>query len=406
MPARRDPATKTARDAVIVAAKRTPFGAFGGTLKDMSAVDLGAKAIRATVDAAGLDPGRIDYVFMGQVVQAGCGQVPGRQACLKAGLPVEVPSDTVNKVCASSLRAANLADNLIRLGEADIVLAGGMESMSQGPYFVQGARWGLRMGNAGFVDGTVHDGLWCPVNNVHMGSYGDRMAKEFKVTREDQDAWAYRSHTRAIAAHEEGRLAGQLIPVEVPQRKGPPVVFDRDECPRPDTSLEKLAALRPVFSPDGTVTAGNAPPLNDGASALLITAREAAEKLGLEPLATIISQGFVSQEAPYLATVPYLSVKQAAERLGLDLGDLDLLELNEAFAVVTLVSTRLGGWPEDIVNVNGGAVAIGHPIGASGGRILMTLVYEMRRRGLRYGACGICSGGGQGEATIVRMDYE
>jgi acetyl-CoA C-acetyltransferase len=404
MPSKRDPQTKTARDAVIVSAKRTPFGAFGGALRDIPAADLGAKVIRAAVDAAGLKGPEIDYVFMGQVVQAGCGQVTGRQACLKAGLPVEVPSDTINKVCASSLRAANLADNLIRLGEADIVVAGGMESMSQGPYFVRGARWGLRMNHTKFIDATVNDGLWCAVNDVHMGTYGDQMAKEFNVSREDQDRWAYRSHTLAIAAQNEGRLDEQIVPVEIPQRKGSAVVFDKDEQPRADTSLEKLASLRPVFTPDGTVTAGNAPSLNDGASAAVVMARETAEKLGLEPLATIISQGFVSQEAPYLATVPFLSTKQALERLGLEFKDLELLEFNEAFAVVTLVAQRMGGWPEDIVNVNGGAVALGHPIGASGGRILMTLVYEMRRRGLRYGAAAICSGGGQGEATIVRVD--
>lgn len=404
MPSKRNPQAKTARDAVIVTAKRTPFGAFGGSLKDIPATDLGARVIRAAVDAAGLAGPEIDYAFMGQVVQAGCGQVTGRQATLKAGLPVEVPSDTINKVCASSLRAANLADNLIRLGEADIVLAGGMESMSQGPYLVHGARWGLRMGHSRFVDATVHDGLWCAVNDVHMGTYGDRMAREFNVSREDQDRWAYRSHQRAIAAHDAGRLADELVPVEVPQRKGPPVVFGRDEQPRPDTSLEKLAALRPVFGADGSVTAGNAPSLNDGAGAMVIMAREKAEALGLEPLATIISQGWVSQEAPYLGTVPYLSIRQALERLDLEPGQLDLVEINEAFAAVALVSMSMGGWPEDIVNVNGGAIALGHPIGASGARILMTLVYEMRRRGLRYGAAGICSGGGQGEATIVRVD--
>ncbi len=404
MPSKRDPATKTGRDAVIVSAKRTAFGAFGGALRDIPAVDLGAKAIRAAVDAAGLKGPEIDYAFVGHVVQAGCGQVPGRQAGLKAGLPVEVPSDTINKVCASSLRAANLAEVLIRSGEADTVLAAGMESMSQGPYLVHGARWGLRMNNTKFIDATVADGLWCPINNVHMGNYGDRMAKEFNVSREDQDKWAYRSHIRAIAAHAEGRLAEQIVPFEVPQKKGPAVVFDKDESPRPDTSLEKLSTLKPVFAADGTVTAGNAPALNDGGSAVVVMSREKAEKLGLEPLATIISQGWVSQEAPYLGTVPYLSIKQAAERLGLPLKDLGLIELNEAFAVVALVSLRLGGWAEDIVNVNGGAVAIGHPIGASGARVLMTLVYEMRRRGLRYGAAGICSGGGQGEATIVRVD--
>jgi len=404
MPVSRDKKTCGCRDAVVVSAKRTAFGAFGGALKDIPAVELGAKAIRAALDAVRLEGHEVDYVFVGQVVQAGCGQVPGRQAALKAGLPVEVPCDTVNKVCASSLRAANLAETLIRSGEADVVVAAGMESMSQGPYMVQGARWGLRMNHTKFIDATVHDGLWCPMNNVHMGAYGDRMAKEFGVSREDQDRWALRSHQRALAAQAEGRLADQILALEIPQKKGPPVVFDRDENPRPDTSLEKLAALKPVFSPDGTVTAGNAPSLNDGAAALVIMAREKAERLGLEPLATIVSQGWVSQEAPYLATVPYLSIKQAAERLGMGLGELDLVEINEAFAVVALVSLRMGGWSEDIVNVNGGAVAIGHPIGASGARILMTLIYEMRRQGLTWGAAGICSGGGQGEATIVRVD--
>ncbi len=404
MPAKRDPATKSGRDAVIVAGKRTAFGAFGGALKDIPAVELGGKAIRAAVDAAHLRGAEIDYVFVGHVVQAGCGQVSGRQACLKAGLPVEVPSDTINKVCASSLRAANLGEILIRSGEADVVVAAGMESMSQGPYLVHGARWGLRMNNTKFVDGTVNDGLWCPINNVHMGAYGDRMAKEFNVSREDQDKWSYRSHTLAMAAYNEGRMTEQIFPVEIPQKKGSAVVFERDESIRPDTSVEKLATLKPVFAPDGTVTAGNAPALNDGGSAVILTSREKADKLGLEPLATIISQGWVSQEAPYLGTVPYLSIKLAAERAGLPLKDLGLIEINEAFAVVALVSQRLGGWPEDIVNVNGGAVAMGHPIGASGARILMNLVYEMRRRGVRYGACGICSGGGQGEATIVRVD--
>jgi acetyl-CoA C-acetyltransferase len=404
LPSKRDPAAKSGRDAVIVSGKRTAFGAFGGALKDISAVDLGAKAIRAAVEAAGLKGSEVDYVFAGHVVQAGCGQVTGRQACLKAGLPVEVPSDTINKVCASSLRAANLAESVIRQGEADVVVAAGMENMSQGPYLVHGARWGLRMNNAKFIDGTVNDGLWCPVNNVHMGVYGDRMAKEFNVSREDQDKWAYRSHKLALEAHDTGRLADQIIPVEIPQKKGPAVVFDKDESPRSDTSLERLGSLKPVFAADGTVTAGNAPPLNDGASALVVMSREKAEKLGLAPLATIISQGWVSQEAPYLGTVPYLSIKAAAERLELPLGSLDLVEINEAFAVVALVSLRMGGFPEDIVNVNGGAVAFGHPIGASGARILMTLVYEMRRRGAKYGACGICSGGGQGEATIVRAE--
>jgi len=395
---------RSGRDTVIVAAARTPFGSFGGVFKELSAVDLGAAAIAAAVRRADLKGEQVDYVFMGMVVGAGAGQVPSRQATLKAGLPVEVPSETINKVCASSLRAVNLADSLIRAGELDVVVAGGMESMSQGPYLVPQARWGYRLGHGKLLDATVHDGLWCPVRDVHMGVHGDTMAREFGVSREEQDAWAYHSHRRALAAMAEGRFQEELTAVEVPQRKGPPLSVTTDEPPRPDTSPEKLAALRPAFSADGTITAGNAPGLNDGAAALVLMSRERAEKLGMSPLASIVSKGAVSAEAPYLATVPWLSAKKALETVGLGPKDVDLVEINEAFAVVALVSARLGGWPHDMVNVDGGAVALGHPIGASGARILMHLVFELRRRGGSLGVACICSGGGQGEATVVKAE--
>lgn len=395
-----------ARDAVIVAAARTPFGTFGGAFRDVPATTLGAAAIRAVVERARLRGPEVDNVIMGMVIQAGAGQIPSRQAAVAAGLPVEVPSETLNKVCASSLRAVNWADVLIRAGDADVVVAGGMESMSQGPYLVRGARWGLRMGSAELVDSTVHDGLTCAFHGCHMGVHGDDVARELDVSREAQDAWAYRSHVRAIAAIDAGRFRDEVVPVEVPGRgkRAEPAVVAEDEAPRRDTSPEKLAALRPVFKEGGTITAGNAPGLNDGASALLIMAREKADALGLEPLATIVSQGSASAEPPYLATVPYLAAQKALARAGLEPADCDLVEINEAFAAVAITSTRMGGWPEDIVNPNGGAIALGHPIGASGGRILMTLVYELRRRGGGIGLAAICSGGGQGEATVVRVD--
>ncbi|MEW6522293.1 MAG: acetyl-CoA C-acetyltransferase [Bacillota bacterium] len=391
------------KETVIVSACRTPFGGFGGALKDIPAAKLGGLAIAEAVRRAGIRPATIDQVFMGMVVQAGAGQVPSRQATLAAGLPLEVPSDTINKVCASSLRAVNLADSLIRAGDASIVVAGGMENMSQGPYLLPGARFGYRLGHGTLLDATVHDGLWCPVKNVHMGNHGNTMAKKFNFSREDQDAWAYRSHRLAIAAMDAGYFDQEIVPVEIPQRKGPPTKFTADETPRRDTSPEKLAALRPAFDPAGTVTAGNAPSINDGACALVLMSREKAQELGLEPLATIVSQGMVSSEAEDLGTVPALSAKKALERVGLTFAQMDLVEINEAFATVTLTSIKLAGLDPDRVNVNGGAIAIGHPIGASGGRILMTLIYELRRRGLKYGVAAICSGGGQGEATVVRV---
>ena len=393
------------RESVIVSAVRTPFGAFGGGLRDLSATDLGGIVIREAVRRAQL-AGReteINNVFMGQVVQAGAGQIPSRQATHKAGLPVEVPSETINKVCASSLRAANLADLMIRAGDAEVVVAGGMESMSNAPYLLEKARWGYRMGDGKLVDAVVHDGLWCAFGGVHMGVYGSEVAAEFGISRQAQDEWAYRSHQRALAAWEKGLFADEVIPVPVPQKKGDPVPFGRDESMRPDTSLEKLAGLKPAFQKDGTVTAGNAPGLSDGASALVIMSREKAEAMGLEILATIVSQGQHSEAPKYLHTVPARAGLVALRKAGLSVKDLSLIEINEAFAAVTLTSIKLLECNPEIVNVNGGAVALGHPIGASGGRILMHLVYELRRRGGGYGLAAICSGGGQGEATVIKV---
>lgn len=390
-------------ESVIVSAVRTPFGVFGGGLKDVPAVELGAITIREAVGRVRLDPASIDNVIMGMVVQAGAGQIPSRQASVKAGLPVAVPSDTVNKVCASSLRAVNLADSLIRAGDAQVVVAGGMENMSQAPYLLPRARWGYRLNDGTVVDALVRDGLWCAFHDCHMGVHGSTVAAEFGVSREAQDQWALRSHQRALAAKAAGRFNDELIPVEVPQRKGPAVVVSEDEGPRADTSLEKLAKLPPVFSKDGSITAGNAPGINDGAAAIVVMSRARARDLGLEPLATIVSQGMVSAEPPYLATVPALSAGKALTRAGLNATDLARIEVNEAFAAVALTSIKLGGWDAERVNVNGGAVAIGHPIGASGARILMTLIYELRRTGGGYGVAAICSGGGQGEATIVKV---
>ncbi len=387
---------------VIVGLARTPFVPFGGSLKDIAASDLGAVAIRGALDRAGIGED-IDYVFMGQVVQAGEGQIPSRQASIRAGLPERVPSDTINKVCASSLRAVNLADMAIRLGEIRSAVAGGMESMSRAPYLVPGARWGVRMGDTPMVDSVVHDGLWCSFGQCHMGVYGSEVAKEFGITREEQDAWAYRSHERALAAIDGGRFAEEIVPVTVAGKKGQTTEIMEDQGPRRDTSLQKLQSLKPVFVMDGTVTAGNAPGLTDGASALVLMDRDRALELGMPILATILSSGQVSAEPKYLHTVPAYAAQAALKKAHLTTRDVNLAEINEAFAAVTLTSMKLADFDPEIVNVNGGAVALGHPIGASGGRILLTLILELQKRGGGIGVATICSGGGQGEATVVRV---
>ncbi len=388
---------------VILAGARTPFGTFGGSLKDVPATKLGAAAIRAALTRADVPGPQVDNVIMGMVVQAGAGQIPSRQASIGAGLPVTVTSETINKVCASGMRAVNLADLLIRAGEADVVVAGGMENMSRGPYLLPGARFGHRLGHGQVLDATVHDGLWCAFHDVHMGRHGEQMAKEFGVSREEQDAWAYRSHVRALAAIDAGRMALETTPVEVPDGRKGVRLFDTDEAPRRDTSPEKLAQLRPAFASEGCITAGNAPGINDGAAALVLMREDRARAEGRKPLVRIRSHATVSAEPPYLATVPALAAEKALAKAGLSRSDVGLVEINEAFAVVTLVSTRMGEWDPEIVNVNGGAIALGHPIGASGARIVLTLALEMQRRGVQFGVAAICSGGGQGEAVVLEL---
>ncbi len=384
---------------VVVSAKRTPFGKLGGALHKVAATELGAHAIRHTLKAVDQNPAQVDEVIFGMVVQAGAGQIPSRQAAMAAGLGQEVPSTTVNKVCASSLHAVNLADAWIRLGERQVVVAGGMESMSQAPYLVPGARFGYRMGDGKLVDSVVTDGLWCSFGQVHMGVYGSQVAAEFGCSRPDQDAFALRSHQLAAQATGRGVLAEEIAAIELKDGQ----VVAQDEAIRPDTSIERLAKLAPVFDKDGTVTAGNAPGLNDGASALLLMSEARALAEGKRPLARILASGQASDHPRLLATVPAQAAAVALRKLGMAAKDVDLWEINEAFASVTLISQRRLGIDLDRVNPNGGAIALGHPIGASGGRILLTLIYELRRRGGGIGVAAICSGGGQGEATVVEV---
>jgi len=387
---------------VIVAGARTPFGRFQGALAGFDAMDLGAIAIRAAVERSGVAPDQVEYVIMGHVIQAGAGQITARQAAVDAGIPKETPALTVNKVCLSGTSAVAIADQMIRAGELDVVVAGGMESMTNAPYVLPKARAGSRLGDAPLLDAMIHDGLWSSFHDHHMGEGTDIVSRELGVTREEQDAWAARSHRRAAAAWDEGRLDEEVVPVEVPQRKGDPVTFDRDEGIRPDTSEEVLAKLKPSFTPDGTVTAGNASQISDGAAAVVLTSDERAERLGLEPLAEIVAYGMSADRYPSLHTVPALAMQQALKKASLDAHDLGLIEINEAFAAVSLHAARMLGIDEDVVNVNGGAIALGHPIGASGARIVLTLALEMRRRGVDLGGAAICGGGGQGDALIIR----
>ena len=387
---------------VIVDGARTPIGKFAGAFKDTPAVDLGAHAIRHALSRSSIDPEQVDYVIMGQVLQAGAGQITSRQASIQAGIPKEVPAITINKVCLSGLNAIALADQLIRAGEVETVVAGGMESMSSAPYILPGARWGARMGNVELVDSMIYDGLWSTFTDQHMGDSSDEVNRELQISREDQDAWSARSHARAHQGWDSGRLAEEVVPVEVPQRKGDPVTVARDEGVRTDTTVETLARLKSVFKPDGTITAGNASQISDGAAAVVVMSGERAEKLGLRPLAEIVAHGMSAERYAYLHTVPAVAMQNALKRAGRDVHDLGLLEVNEAFASVALHVTRMLGFDEELVNVNGGAVALGHPIGASGCRLVLTLAYEMRRRGVELGGATLCGGGGQGDALIIR----
>jgi len=388
---------------VIVGAVRTPVGRFGSALRSRSAVQLGAVAIAEALARAGVSPGEVDYVLMGHVLQAGTGQITARQAAIAAGIPMEVPAITLNKVCLSSLTAVALADQLIRAGELEVAVAGGMESMTNAPYVAPRARWGARMGPAELVDTMIHDGLWSTFTGQHMGESSDEVNDALGITRPDQDAWANRSHARAAAAWASGRFAGEVVAVEVPGPAGGTTLVERDEGIRPGTTPEALAALPPAFGPDGTITAGNASQLSDGAAALVVMSPARAEALGAEPLAEVVAHGMCAERFAYLHTVPAIALEKALKKAGMDVGDLGLLEINEAFAAVALHATRMLGADETIVNVNGGSVALGHALGSTGARMLVTLVHELRRRQVTHGAATLCGGGGQGDALVLRV---
>ncbi len=385
----------------IVAGARTPIGKLAGGLASFSAAELGGMAIEGALDRAGVAPDQVDFVFMGHVLQAGAGQITARQAAVAAGIPMSTPATTVNKVCLSGLNAIQLANMMILTGQADIVVAGGMESMTNAPYLLPGARSGYRAGDKMVVDSMMHDGLFCAFDACSMGAGTERYAAGTTIDRHAQDALAALSHERAAAAHKEGRLDEELLAIEVPQRKGEPVVFDADEGVRPGTTVETLAALRPAFAESGTITAGNASQISDGASATVVMSRAKASELGVAPLGEIVSYGEIAGD-PSLLTKPSEAARVALGRAGLSVGDVDLFEINEAFAAVVLASMDDLGIGEDIVNVNGGGLAMGHPIGASGNRLALTLLNEMRRRGVTHGVACLCGGGGQGDALVVR----
>jgi acetyl-CoA C-acetyltransferase len=379
---------------VIVSAVRTPFGRLGGALKDYEAPALGALAIRGALDRVDVRDDEVEYVIMGQVLQGGAGQAPARQAAAGAGLPKEVPSDTINKVCASSVRAVEIADQMIRAGDHDVIVAGGMESMSNAPYILKKARFGYRLGDGAVIDLMLHDGLVSSFDGKHMVEQASFVSRELGITREEQDAWALRSHQRAVAAMDEGRFAEELIAVDG---------VEADEAPRRDTTLEKLAGLKPVFDPEGTTTAGNAPGVNDGAGALVVTSEEFAKERGLEVLATILGSAYIADEYAYLARTPAKAAARVLEKAGKTIDDVERVEINEAFSSVTVNSLKMLGADPDRANVNGGAVALGHPVGASGARILGTMIYELRRNGGGLGLAAICSGGGQGDALLLEV---
>jgi acetyl-CoA C-acetyltransferase len=372
---------------VILSSARTPIGKLSGALGSFSAMDLGGVAIQAALERAGVDAEQVDYVAMGQVLQAGQGQITARQAAEKAGVPMTVPAMTVNKVCLSGMNAIYLADQMIQAGDAEVVVAGGMESMTNAPYLLPGARAGYRMGDDTLVDSMINDGLWCEFGGI---------------TRQSQDELAAQSHERAANAIKEGRFADEITPVEVPQRKGDPIQVDTDEGVRPGTTAESLGGLKPAFAKDGSITAGNASQISDGAAAVIVTSREKADELGATPIAELVGFGMVAGPDPSLLTQPSRAIKRALEAIDGSVGDIDLFELNEAFAAVGLASMKDLGITDEITNVNGGAIALGHPIGMSGTRVVATIINELRRRGGGLGAAALCGGGGQGDATLVR----
>src|SRR3954466_10238324 len=386
---------------VIIAGARTPIGKLSGALAGFTGAELGGFAIKAALERAGLTPQEIDYVFMGQVLQAGTGQITARQAAVHAGIPMTVPGTTVNKVCLSGLNTIYLADQMIQSGDAEVVVAGGMESMTQAPYLLPGARAGLKMGDGVVVDSMMYDALTCAFDSCSMGAGTERYAAG-GFTREAQDEMAAKSHDRAAAAIKEGRLADEITPVSIPQRKGDPILIDTDEGVRPGTTAESLGGLRPAFDKNGTITAGNASQISDGGAAVIVTSKAKAEELGLTPQAEILSYGQGAGPDASLLTQPSRAIKQALDKLGKGVGDIDLFELNEAFAVVGLASMQDLGIKDDIVNVNGGAIALGHPVGMSGTRVALTLLLELARRGGGTGAAALCGGGGQGDAILLK----
>ncbi|MDA3628617.1 acetyl-CoA C-acetyltransferase [Saccharopolyspora oryzae] len=388
---------------VIVAGARTPMGRLLGSLKDFSGAQLGGFAIKAALERAGVRPDQVEYTIMGQVLTAGAGQIPARQAAVAAGIPMDVPALTINKVCLSGLDAVALADQLIRAGEFDVVVAGGQESMTQAPHLLTGSREGFKYGDVNMLDHMAHDGLFCAFDQVAMGVSTEKHNARHGVTREDQDAFSARSHQLAAAAAEKGIFAEEIVPVEVPRRKGDPVVVDTDEGVRPGTTAESLAKLRPAFASDGTITAGSASQISDGAAAVVVMSKAKAEELGLEWIAEIGAHGVVAGPDASLHEQPSNAIKAACAKDGIEATDLDLVEINEAFAAVGLVSTRALGIDEDKVNVNGGAIALGHPIGMSGARLALHLALELKRRGGGVGAAALCGGGGQGDALIIRV---
>jgi acetyl-CoA C-acetyltransferase len=390
---------------VILGTARTPFGKMGGGLSSLDATELGGTAIESALERSGVEPGQVDQVVFGQVLQAGQGQIPSRQAQIKAGIPKEVPSETINKVCASGMRTIGIADQSIRAGDGEVAATGGMESMSQAPYLLPGARFGFRMGDVKAIDAMTHDGLTNPFTGKQMINEASEVSNELEITRADMDRFAARSHQRAADATDAGRLADEIVSVTVKSRKGESEVA-ADEAIRPDTTVETLAKLKPVGGDDATHTAGNAPGVNDGAGAVIVSSEEWASKNGHQPLAVIRSYGRVADDFPYLAKTPAKAAQQALEKIGKSPEDVDLWEINEAFASVAINSVRMLGIDEDRVNVNGGAIALGHPIGASGARIVGALVHELRRRGGGLGCAAICSGGGQGDAIVLEVAGE
>ncbi|MBT2638789.1 acetyl-CoA C-acetyltransferase [Bacillus sp. ISL-39] len=390
-------------EAVIVAAVRTAIGSFNGSLKNISAPDLGAAVIKDALKQAGVQPDQVDEIIMGNVLQAGVGQNPARQAAIKAGIPESASSMTINKVCGSGLKAVHLAAQAIIAGDAEVVVAGGMENMSQAPYLLKNARDGFKMGDQKLVDSMISDGLWCAFNDYHMGVTAENLCSKYDIGRGEQDEFAASSQEKAVKAIEEGKFKDEIVPIEIPQRKGEPVVFDTDEYPKKGTTAEKLGGLRPAFKKDGSVTAGNASGINDGAAALVVMSRSKAEELGLKPLVVIKANASAGVDPSIMGIGPVDAVKKALNKAGMRMEDMELIEANEAFAAQSLAVDRELKFNKEILNVNGGAIALGHPIGASGARILVTLIHEMQRRQAKKGLATLCIGGGQGVATVVEL---